>query len=137
MTEKNELNPNELDTALFLNLIQSLAESAMFHLGKLVNRATGKAQVNLEAAAATIDMLAMLENKTKGNLSPEETRFLRNILSTLQLNFVETEKSGGAPAAEPTAAETTGPTAGTGAPAPEIEHGAKTDEKQPKFHKSY
>ena len=83
-------NDKEYQQALFSHLVMSLATSAMQHLGKLVNPATSKTEVNLDAAQSTIDVLEMLREKTKGNLGDQEARFLQQTLSGLQMNYVET-----------------------------------------------
>lgn len=75
--------------ALFIGLITMFSQGVMQHLGKIADPLTGKVEKNLEAAKATIDLVVMLKNKTKGNLSSEEEKFLNNILSNLQLNYVE------------------------------------------------
>ena len=73
----------------FVNLVSALAASAMQQLGKLVNPLTGKTEVNLQAAKATIDMLEMLRDKTKGNCNEEETTLLKTTITHLQLNYVD------------------------------------------------
>lgn len=103
----NELNQDEFNRALFAHLIISLAQSAMLGLGKIVNPATQKAEVNLEAAQQAIDFLDMLEAKTKGNLDDEEQKMLKSTLSMLKLNYVETANAtprADAPAAAPASA---------------------------------
>ncbi|HPY01209.1 MAG TPA: DUF1844 domain-containing protein [Candidatus Marinimicrobia bacterium] len=74
---------------LFLSLVQSLVSSAWIHLGKMKNPATGAVSIELEEASVSIDMLEMLHNRTQGNLSDDEKRFLENALSDLKINFVE------------------------------------------------
>lgn len=120
----------EMNKALFMELVLMLSSSAMQQLGKLVNPLTGKAETHLEAAQATIDMLAMIEAKTRGNLDKDEARFLRTTLSTLQMNYVETAQA--APTAPSTPAEPATP-AGGEAPAPASDE----PKKDPKFHKTY
>ena len=127
---------DDFNKALFANLILMLSSSAMQQLGKLVNPLTNKAEVNLEAAQMTIDMLAMLKEKTKGNLEADEARMLSDILASLQLNFVETASpADGAPAAQepdkgaPAAAPPSDPGQTAADPAP--------PKKDPKFRKSY
>lgn len=73
----------------FINLVSALAASAMQQLGKLANPMTGKTEMNLEGAKATIDLLEMLKAKTAGNLSEDEANLLRATLSNLQLNYVD------------------------------------------------
>lgn len=75
---------------LFQGLVVSLAAATMQHLGKTLNPATRKIEQNLPAAQATIDMLDMLEAKTRGNLGEAETKLLKGILAELKLNYVET-----------------------------------------------
>lgn len=80
------------DAALFLQLILGLSQSAMIALGKLQNPISRKIEVDLEAARATIDTLAALEDRTRGNLSAEEARVLQQALSSLRLNYVDVLK---------------------------------------------
>lgn len=75
---------------MFQGLVVSLAAATMQHLGKTLNPATNKIEKNLPAAQATIDMLDMLEAKTKGNLSDAEAKLLKGLLAELKLNYVET-----------------------------------------------
>ncbi len=89
----------EMHKILFANLIMMLSQSAMQQLGKLVNPMTGKTEVSLEGARMTIDMLEMIEAKTKGNLDAEEEKMLKDLLSNLHLNYVETSQN--PPAEEP------------------------------------
>jgi hypothetical protein len=88
MTENNKENDN--NKILFINLITMLSMSTMQQLGKMQNPMTGKAEVQLEAAQATIDVIEMLQEKTKGNLDDEEQNFLNDTVSTLKMNYVET-----------------------------------------------
>ena len=75
---------------MFQGLVISLATATMQHLGKTLNPLTNKIEKNLAAAQSTIDMLDMLEAKTKGNLSDAEARLLKSLLAELKLNYVET-----------------------------------------------
>ena len=75
---------------LFQGLVISLAAATMQHLGKTLSPVTNKIEKNLPAAQSTIDMLDMLEAKTKGNLSETESKLLKSILAELKLNYVET-----------------------------------------------
>jgi hypothetical protein len=58
-------------------------------LGKVMNPVTNTIERNLEQAKQSIDMLEMLRDKTKGNLSPETERMLQQFLSDLRLNYVD------------------------------------------------
>ena len=112
-----------MQKAMFMQLVIMLSSSAMQHLGKIINPMTGKTELNLEAAQATIDMVEMIEVKTKGNLDREEERLLKNTLTSLKLNYVETASSSPEKVEKP--AEATA----------KIKD-AK-DETEPKFHKTY
>ncbi|MBI1871282.1 MAG: DUF1844 domain-containing protein [Chlamydiae bacterium] len=87
------MEEHEQSEALFFGLISMLSQGAMQHLGKMADPLTQKIEKNLEAAKATIDLLRVLKDKTKGNLTPEETRALNSILTNLQLNYVEEVES--------------------------------------------
>ncbi|MDC4224122.1 MAG: DUF1844 domain-containing protein [Candidatus Manganitrophus sp.] len=76
----------------FSSFILSLATSALIHLGQEANPATGERSVELPSARQVIDLISLLEEKTKGNLTPEEENLLQQILFTLRLKFVEVEK---------------------------------------------
>ncbi|MFO7155462.1 MAG: DUF1844 domain-containing protein [Pseudomonadota bacterium] len=73
----------------FLTFVFSLGSSALVHLGDAPNPETGKLEKNLVLARETIDVLSMLQEKTKGNLTPEEERFLGSLLYDLRLRYVE------------------------------------------------
>ena len=77
----------------FYTFCLSLGSSAFVHMGDAPHPETGEAQPNLILAQQTIDILGMLQEKTKGNLSDEEPRFLDNLLVDLRLRFV-TKASG-------------------------------------------
>jgi hypothetical protein len=89
------MSDDQQNNGMFQGLVISLAAATMQHLGKTLNPATHKIEKNLEAAQATIDMLDMLEAKTKGNLSDAEAKLIKSVLAELKLNYVETlnEKS--------------------------------------------
>ena len=75
--------------ALFANLVIQHSNMALIFLGKVAHPETGQTFTDLEAARGFIDQLAMLEIKTKGNLSPEEGAMLQQSLTNLRLAFVE------------------------------------------------
>ena len=60
------------------------AQNAGLFLGQLPNPHTGEKQINLRAAKSVIDSLEMLENKTRGNLTPVEEKLLRTALENLR-----------------------------------------------------
>ena len=78
----------------FLILVTSLSTAAMSSLGKLQNPMTGKIEKNLDAAKQQIDMISMIETKTKGNLSQEESRYLSEVITQLKVNYVQEVSSG-------------------------------------------
>ncbi len=84
------MSAEQTNDNLFQGLVISLAAATMQHLGKTLNPVTHKIDKNLEAAQATIDMLDMLEAKTKGNLSDAESKLLKGVLAELKMNYVET-----------------------------------------------
>jgi len=79
----------------FSNFIISLSTSAMFHFGDFADPATGKAEVNLEAAKQTIDIISMLEEKTRKNLDAEEMRLVQNLLFELRIRYVKEKAKAG------------------------------------------
>jgi hypothetical protein len=77
----------------FATFVLSLSHSALVHLGEAPNPETGTLQKNLVLARQTIDLVAMLEEKTKGNLTGDEERLLGQILFDLRMRYVELNKS--------------------------------------------
>ena len=74
----------------FTAFVVSLASTAAIHLGDLADPMTGqKLELNLEGAAQMIEILTLLEEKTRGNLTAEERQVLDQILYELRLRFVE------------------------------------------------
>jgi len=80
-------------TQRFIEFVMMQAQNAALFLGQIPNPQTGKAEVNLEVARMFIDQLAMIQEKTRGNLTSEESTVLRNALSSLQMAFVEASQS--------------------------------------------
>jgi hypothetical protein len=77
----------------FATFVFSLGTSAMYHFGDFPDPVTKKAERNLEAAKQTIDILGILKDKTKGNLSEDEDRLLESLLYELRMRYVrETAK---------------------------------------------
>jgi hypothetical protein len=78
----------------FVNFVISLGTSAMYHFGDYPDPETGKSEVNLTAAKQTIDILGMLESKTKGNLDENEKNLIDGLLFELRMRYVkEKEKT--------------------------------------------
>ncbi len=72
----------------FSTLVLSLASSAILAMGLEKNPATGQIDKDLELARFNIDMLGMLKDKTKNNLTKDEQEFVENVISDLQIKFV-------------------------------------------------
>jgi hypothetical protein len=79
----------------FTTFVISLASSAAIHFGDLPDPNTGQpADVNLDGAAQMIDILALLEEKTKGNLTLEERQVLEQVLYELRMRFISASGEG-------------------------------------------
>lgn len=76
----------------FPAFVMSLNTSALYHLGEIADPHTGKKIVDLDLARHAIDTLVMMQEKTKGNLSGDETELLKNILYDIKLRFVNAAK---------------------------------------------
>jgi hypothetical protein len=84
--------PPQID---FYTFLLSLGSSAFIHLGDAPHPdGAGESLVNLVLAKQTIDILGMLEEKTKGNLTPEEEKFLETLLVDLRLRYVQKTTGG-------------------------------------------
>jgi hypothetical protein len=73
----------------FSQFIFSLSTSAFIQLGEIQDPFTQKAEKNLPLAKQTIDLIAMLKEKTKGNLTPEEGKIIENLLYDLRMRYVK------------------------------------------------
>lgn len=74
----------------FNALVLSLGSSAIVHLGEAPDPTSGeKGKPDLPMAQQSIDLLSMLQDKTRGNLSTEEARFLENMLFDLRMLYVQ------------------------------------------------
>jgi len=131
----------EMRSALFAHMVMQQSSMAMMLLGKTPHPETGKIVHDLEAAKLFIDVLEMLEFKTKGNLSQDEAGLLKQSLMSLRMAFMEavdsppgqTESrpdhgslsSASVPASEPVKAE------------PALDAVPTEDERHKKFSKKY
>ncbi len=80
----------ELPRIDFSTFVLSLSTSALYHLGLVEDPQTGrKGEADLALASQTLDTLAVLEAKTRGNLDDEERRLLESLLYELRMRFVE------------------------------------------------
>lgn len=78
---------------LFMYLVGTFQSSAWIALGKMKNPMTDKIERNLEQASYYIDLLVMLQSKTKGNVSEYEEQMLINTVSELKMNFIDEQKN--------------------------------------------
>ena len=94
MSDERKMDPKDLESAQFFSLVLSLSNSAMLAMGKSPNPITGKVERDLLQAQQTIDLLAMLKNKTEGNLSDKESLLLENSLTNLRLTCAKELEKG-------------------------------------------
>lgn len=87
-----ELSPEEIasaqDPASFMNFLMSIASNAASALGMMEHPVTHQREVDIELGKHWIDVLGMLEKKTRGNLSPQEQKMLTGLLSDLRMQYV-------------------------------------------------
>jgi hypothetical protein len=131
----------------FIEFVMMHAQNAALFLGQIPNPKTGEGEVNLELAKMFIDQLAMIQEKTRGNLTNEESTVLRNALSNLQMVYVEvareTPKGAAQPAtAKPEPTEQAAPEQKPSSPpssetAPPVTSTDSESESKKKFTKSY
>lgn len=82
------------NSALFTQLVLSFQAAAWQQMGKVASVISGKIERNIEMARHSIDMLAMLEEKTRGNLNEDESKYLTHVLYELRMNYLEELKKG-------------------------------------------
>jgi hypothetical protein len=81
------------DPASFLNFLSTLATNAAAALGAMPHPATGQRTLDLDTGKYWLDVLAMLRDKTKGNLQPREARLLEGLLADLRMQYVQLVKA--------------------------------------------
>jgi hypothetical protein len=125
----------------FIEFVMMHAQNAALFLGQIPNPKTGEGEVNLELAKMFIDQLAMIQEKTKGNLTNEESTVLRNAISNLQMVYVEVSqhvaKGGAQPPSPPTAEPEPEAAKAAAESATPVEPPAEGSESKKKFTKSY
>jgi hypothetical protein len=137
-------------TQRFIEFVMMHAQNAALFLGQIPNPKTGEPEVNLDLARMFIDQLEMIQEKTRGNLTNEETMVLRNTLSNLQMAFVEASGSAPSPVgqeagrARPPGAPEAGqeqpaehPSSGAPEQSPPVASTEPEPESRKKFTKSY
>jgi uncharacterized protein DUF1844 len=79
----------------FTAFVLSLASTAAIHFGDLPDPVSGqRAPLNLDGAAQMIEILSLLDQKTRGNLTAEERQMLEQLLYELRMRFVEASRGG-------------------------------------------
>ena len=88
-------NQPEESALSFMGFVLSLASTAAIHFGDMPDPITGeRSAVNLDGAAQMIEILALLDQKTRGNLSAEERALLEQVLYELRMRFVQASSAG-------------------------------------------
>jgi hypothetical protein len=135
-------------TQRFIEFVMMHAQNAALFLGQIPNPKTGEPETNLDLARMFIDQLEMIQEKTRGNLTNEETMVLRNTLSNLQIAYVEASGTARPAGAPETTAKPETPQAAPSEPAeqpssvaaeqpPPIASTEPESESRKKFTKSY
>lgn len=86
---KGKGGKRELPEADFQTLVSTLMSQALLYMGAFPDPSTGRAVISLEYAQLHIDLLGVLEEKTKNNLTPPETEMITQVLAELRQQFVE------------------------------------------------
>ena len=87
--EEKEAERTPLPEVNFNSLIFSLSSSALLNLGEIADPHSGEKKKDLDLAKHTIDTIAMLKERTKGNLDEEEAKFIENVLTDLRWRYVK------------------------------------------------
>ena len=131
VTQPGHGTQEDMLSALFAQLVMQQANMAMMLLGKVPHPETGQVVKDIDGARLFIDQLEMLEVKTKGNLTKEESALLKQSLMSLRLGFVEAVESP-KPSSVPEKKEPEAPAEQSGTAAP-----PEPDEHRKKFSKKY
>ena len=92
-THDHAEHDHEASAVTFVGFVLSLAHTAAVHFGDVPDPVTGTTgQPNLGAAQQMIEILVLLEEKTRGNLSAEERQLLEQIVYELRLRYVQAQK---------------------------------------------
>jgi hypothetical protein len=150
MAELQKSDDSSENSARFVEFVMMQAQNASLFLGLIPNPHTGEPEVNLDLARMFVDQLSMIQGKTRGNLTSEESSVLRNALSNLQMAFYEVSQGRGKAGAPPPAAGPAQPPleedparedgripAAAAEPAPEAAPATAQQESRKRFSKSY
>ena len=130
-------------TQRFIEFVMMHAQNAALFLGQIPNPKTGQPEINLDLARMFIDQLEMIQEKTRGNLTNEETMVLRNALSNLQMAFVEAsgaaqpQRAPQPEAAQPAPSQQDQPTSSAPEQSAPLASSESETESRKKFTKSY
>ena len=105
MADQNIPTQDQQNELLFMQLVMMFQGMALQNLGKVMNPVTNQIERNLEQAKNMIDILGMLDEKTKGNLNDNEQRLMEHILFELRMNYVDELKKDDASEEEQTSEE--------------------------------
>ncbi|HVN47908.1 MAG TPA: DUF1844 domain-containing protein [Bacteroidota bacterium] len=89
-------------TSLFFGLVMTFQAAAAQQMGRSKNPITDKIEKDLAQAQMTIDLLDMLEAKTRGNLTADETKLLKSVIQELKITYVDEAANDKKPSAETT-----------------------------------
>lgn len=88
----SDADARDASKATFLQFVSGLAAQTLMHLGAMENPITGATDVDLPNARYSIDILAVLQEKTAGNLTEEEEEYLRLAIRDLRLRYIEVDR---------------------------------------------
>jgi hypothetical protein len=94
-TMKDSPQVAEAESVAFTSFIMSLATQVLVQIGEMPPPEGMSIPIDFESARQTIDIMAMLQKRTKGNLSPEEARFMEEVLHSLRVSFISAKKKAG------------------------------------------
>lgn len=89
---KHETPPSSPTDIDFSTFVLSLATGALINMGLAPDPTTGKAAKNLELAKQNIDILGLIHEKTRGNLSEDEKQLIESLLTEIRIRFVDSSK---------------------------------------------
>ena len=89
MSNSETKAPQTIDFSTF---VFSLGSAALINLGIAPNPLNNKTEKNMVEAKQNIDLLAILKDKTKGNLTPDEEKLMNNLLHSLRMHYIEENK---------------------------------------------
>ncbi len=89
MADQNIPTQDQHNELLFMQLVMMFQGMALQNLGKVMNPVTNQIERNLEQAKNMIDILGMLDEKTKGNLNDNEQKLMEHVLFELRMNYVD------------------------------------------------